>query len=250
MVLNLKRCVGLVGAGILVLTAAVVDAGRGGQWGPPVAEQSCDQVLDDAFEALPVSQLDESTNNDILLLREEEKMARDIYLTMSLLYDIPVFSNIARSEQHHMDLVEKLIDRYGLEDPAADTAIGVFEDEWVQSTFDDLIAIGNRSLIDALWVGATVEDVDIYHLDHILEHCGDNLFFDVSLIVQNMNAGSRNHMRSFAGALEKRGVIYQRQYISQERLDEILDSEMETAVILDEFGDVIAECGLAGGSRR
>ncbi len=68
------------------------------------------------------------------------------------------------------------------------------------------------------------------------------------------NAGSRNHMRSFYEALQKRDVTYvaveEDGRISQERLDEIVESEREIAVVLDEFGDVIAECGLAGGSRR
>jgi hypothetical protein len=45
------------------------------------------------------------------------------------------------------------------------------------------------------------------------------------------------------GALEKRGVTYEAQYIEQALLDFIVTTPMETAVIYDENGDVLAECG-------
>ena len=51
---------------------------------------------------------------------------------------------------------------------------------------------------------------------NVLDHSD---FDDVNVIVQNMIAGSRNHMRSFFGALEQRGVIYEAQYIEQALLD-------------------------------
>ena len=256
--LNLKRGGVVACAGLMVLTGGLAYAGNGNQggsaWGPPAEPVSCDQVLDERFDWLPVNVLDTQTEEDIELLREEEKMARDLYLEMSLLYDLSVFSNIAQSEQQHMDLVAKLIDRYGLEDYAAGMPIGEFNNLWVQETYDDLYELGQQSLIDALWAGAIVEDVDIYHLDHMIEHCADHDFDDVSLIIENMNAGSRNHMRSFWGALDKRDVTYvavdEEGRISQERLDEIIGSDMETAIILDEDGEVLAECGLAGGSQR
>jgi hypothetical protein len=101
--------------------------------------------------------------------------------------------------------------------------------------------------VDALIVGATIEDVDIYHLQHILDHSD---YDDVNLIVQNMVAGSRNHMRSFVGALEKRQETYDAQFISQSELEAILASPMETAVIYDENGDVLAGCGRGGRETR
>ncbi len=256
--LNLKRSVVVACAGLMVLTGGLAYAGNGNQggsaWGPPVSDVSCGQVLDDYFDSLPINVLDTQTEDDIELLREEEKMARDLYLEMYQRWGLSVFSNIAQSEQQHMDLVAKLIDRYGLVDYAAGMPIGEFNNLWVQETYNALYELGQLSLIDALWAGAIVEDVDIYHLDHMIVHCADHDFDDVSLIIENMNAGSRNHMRSFWGALDKRDVTYvavdEPGRISQDRLDEIIDSDMETAIILDEDGEVLAECGLAGGSKR
>lgn len=232
-------------AALLVLTASVADAqGRPSQGGDT---SDCQEALVDRFESLDTNTLDEDTIAQILLLREEEKLARDVYLTLSWWYDNPVFPNIARSEQQHMNLVALMLDRYDLPDPAEGNGIGEFDNQWVQDLYNDLIALGAQSLVDALIVGATIEDVDIYHLQHILDH---SHYDDVNLIVENMNAGSRNHMRSFFGALDKRGETYEAEYIDQGELEDIVASPMETAVIYDENGDVLVECGQAGGSNR
>ncbi len=240
-----RKTVIVVCATLLVLSASAADArNRGSQGG---GASDCQQALLDRFETLETNTLDQETTDAILLLREEEKLARDVYLTLSWWYRLPIFPNIARSEQQHMDLVALLLDRYGLPDPAEGNGIGEFTDPWVQDLYDDLIASGAESLLNALFVGATIEDVDIYHLQHILDH---SAFDDVNLIVQNMVAGSRNHMRSFVGAIEKRGETYEAEYITQSELDAILASPMETAVVYDENGDVLAECGRGGGRVR
>ena len=51
-------------------------------------------------------------------MREEEKLARDVYLHQNSHWNMQVFGNIAFSEQWHMDAVKNLLDRYGLPDPA------------------------------------------------------------------------------------------------------------------------------------
>jgi hypothetical protein len=240
-----RRTLIVVCATLLVLSTSTAGAqGRPPQGG---GASDCQQALLDRFESLDTNTLDQETIDSILLLREEEKLARDVYLTLSWWYDLPVFPNIARSEQQHMNLVALLLDRYELPDPAEGNGIGEFDDPWVQGLYNDLIAQGAQSLVDALIVGATIEDVDIYHLQHILDHSD---YDDVNLIVQNMVAGSRNHMRSFVGALEKRQETYDAQFISQSELEAILASPMETAVIYDENGDVLAECGRGGRETR
>jgi hypothetical protein len=62
----------------------------------------------------------------LLLMREEEKMARDVYLQLNDLWGLPIFQNIESSEQTHMDAVKTLLDRYGLQDPAAGRGEGEF----------------------------------------------------------------------------------------------------------------------------
>lgn len=243
--LRVKRIIIVTGVALLALFANYADAqGRPTQGG---GASDCQQALLDRFDSLEPSELDDWTNQAIVLLREEEKLARDVYTTLGWWYDLPVFPNIARSEQQHMNLVALLLDRFGLPDPAEGNGIGEFDDPWVQGLYDDLTTFGAQSLENALIAGATIEDVDIFHLEHILHHAD---FADVNLIVQNMVAGSRNHMRAFVGALGQRGWTYGAQFIDQDDLDAILASPMETGVIYDEYGDVLAECGKSGGGNR
>ena len=53
----------------------------------------------------------------ILFMREEEKLARDVYLYLYEIHPLRPFLNISKSEQAHMDAIKYLIDTYGLEDP-------------------------------------------------------------------------------------------------------------------------------------
>ena len=69
--------------------------------------------------------LDNGETHHLVFMREEEKLARDVYLTLSWWYDMPVFPNIARSEQQHMNLVALMLDRYDLPDPAEGNGIGL-----------------------------------------------------------------------------------------------------------------------------
>ena len=48
-------------------------------------------------------QLTEAEENHILYMREEEKLARDVYLTLYELWGAEIFANISESEQQHMD---------------------------------------------------------------------------------------------------------------------------------------------------
>ncbi len=77
------------------------------------------KVVSAAVVGLGVGSLDEGEVVALIYTREEEKLARDTYLTLYGVWEMPVFSNIAASEQSHMDAVLRMLEKYGLEDPAA-----------------------------------------------------------------------------------------------------------------------------------
>ena len=157
-------------------------------------------------------------------MREEEKLARDVYLTLYEQWELPIFQNIAGSEQTHMDSVGKLIDRYGLDDPAADNDNGEFTDPMLQSLYDDLVAAGSQSLADALRVGAAIEEIDILDLE---ERIAQTSVRDIQRVYDNLLKGSRNHLRSFVATLEQQaGENYEPQYLDQEAYDGILNTPM------------------------
>jgi hypothetical protein len=151
-------------------------------------------------------------------MREEEKLARDVYFAMYELYSIPIFRNISKSEQHHMNQVLCLLQHYNLPDPAsADT--GVFNNSELQELYDNLIEQGSASLTDALTVGATIEDKDIFDLETDMTNTVNPAILN---IFGKLSCASGNHIRSFSALLTARGVTYVPQYISQEEYNAII----------------------------
>jgi hypothetical protein len=156
---------------------------------------------------------------DITYMVEEEKLAHDVYVTLAELWDTPVFVNISRAETAHMGAVETLIDGYGLVDPVGDNPVGVFTNPELQSLYDDLIATGSVSLIDALEVGALVEEVDIADL---LTSIDETDASDVAAVWQRLLSGSQSHLRSFTTQLTNLGVSYEPAVLDAATFDEML----------------------------
>jgi hypothetical protein len=173
-------------------------------------------------------EISQQVENDLVQLREEEKLARDVYLYLYAQWDQWIFSNIAKSEQQHMDAVKGLLDKYDIEDPVDIDIQGHFEDQALQDLYDALIVAGGESMEDALHVGATIEDLDIFDIYEMIEHA--ITIEDVTSVYENLSQGSRNHFRSFVGQLVlfDEDYLYEAQYLSQEEVDEILASPMET----------------------
>ncbi|MDY0331040.1 MAG: DUF2202 domain-containing protein [Thiomonas sp.] len=185
-------------------------------------------ALSTQLDAIPPATLSESEAAALVFMREEEKLARDVYQLLYTQWGQRVFSNIAASEQQHMDAVALLLARYNLPDPAANAATGVFTDPTLQQMFNTLMAQGQTSLIGALTVGATIEDVDIMDLEQRIA-ATDNA--DIALVFGELMKGSRNHMRAFISQLTAAGVTYTPQYISQAEFDAIVSSPTETGSI-------------------
>jgi hypothetical protein len=218
--------------GVMIISpaAAARDApGEGGRGhgrdagGPGMGR--CASALTDGFQQLPQQQLSVDEREAILFLREEEKLARDVYLTLAEHHAPPVFSNIARAEQRHMDAVGLLISRYGLEDPIADDALGAFTNSELKSLYEEFVARGTESLESALRVGATIEDMDLADLAR-LEAATDNA--DVRLVTSNLARGSRNHLRAFTRVLDRKGFEpYAPVHLDAAEFEAILASEHE-----------------------
>ncbi len=212
------------------------------QGGAPIGGSgaACQNALIEYLDLLPVGDLEPFEENALRYLREEEKLARDLYLTLSLSWELPIFSNIARSEQRHMDLVALVMARHELADPVGDNAVGVFTDPTLAALYDQLLGEGQASLVTALEVGAWFEETDLADLAAL---GADSDELDIDLLVENLAAGTRNHLRAFVGALEAQGVEYQPQQLDPTTFAEIISSDFERGVIYDEFGEVLAECG-------
>ena len=151
-------------------------------------------------------------------MREEEKLARDVYLNLYKRWKKPVFNNIAASEQRHFDAIGAKLDQFGLPDPAL-PGIGQFSNGELQALYDQLLAEGRKSYAKALWVGATIEDMDIRDLQAAIEATSVP---SLKTTYGNLLEGSKNHLRSLVGLLTKTGISYEPQYTDPALYDAIL----------------------------
>jgi len=115
------------------------------------------QNIQDAILAFPTEDLDVGEIEGLIKMREEEKLANDVYVYFYEKYEMKIFRNISESEQTHMFALKVMIDKYNLEDPADNSPAGVFKDSHLQEIYDLLIVKGNRSLTEALIVGTMIQ---------------------------------------------------------------------------------------------
>jgi len=177
------------------------------------------------LNSLPKETLSDDEINSLMFLREEEKLARDVYITLYSKWGAKIFNNISSSEQTHMDAVLQLLNKYNLNDPVGTNGVGVFENADLQKLYTQLVTQGNENILQAYTVGATIEDLDILDLANWLTKIDNQ---DIMLVYEMLTKGSRNHLRSFYSNILNVGGTYTPQYITQEQFDAIINSSMET----------------------
>lgn len=156
----------------------------------------------------------------LLEMREEEKLAHDVYVTFYETYEYIIFNNISKSETAHTSAVLYLINGFGLADPALE-GVGEFTSETFQALYPVLIETGNASLVDALKVGALIEETDIADLKLHLETTTNETILRV---YGNLLNGSTFHLKAFSAVLARLGETYTPTVLSQEEYDEIISA--------------------------
>jgi hypothetical protein len=153
-----------------------------------------------SVRSVQASALTEEEKYWLTYLREEEKVARDVYLYLDDLWDLRIFKNIAVSEQKHMDAIKTLLVRYGVPDPAAGNGQGVFTNSDLQKLYNELIMQGSVSRVEALKVGVFIEETDIADLN---EGIATTNHKDIKTVYGNLLQGSLNHLDAFESNLAK-----------------------------------------------
>lgn len=160
--------------------------------------------------------LSDEVKEGLIFMREEEKLARDVYTYFFEKYQARIFNNISRSESRHMFSLKNLLDRYGLTDPITDDVSGQFVNDDLQELYNTLTEQGNESLAAALEVGAIIEEVDILDLLSNLELV-DDANLDIKRVYVNLGKGSESHLKAFVRNLSSQGVTYSPHYLSEEQ---------------------------------
>lgn len=179
-------------------------------------------IIDNVDENIDDVSITDADKNALLFMLEEEKLARDTYTFLSSEWGLNIFSNIKNSEQTHMNAVENLLIQYDI----AYTILpeGEFQDEGLQSFYNQFVTDGSLSQINALTIGATIEDLDIVDLQDFIDLTTNE---DLISVFENLKCGSRNHLRSFVKNIENRGSTYVPQFLTIEEYTEITTSDNE-----------------------
>jgi len=156
----------------------------------------------------------------LMEMREEEKFAREVYLAMNAKYNYRTFANIVKSENAHTSAVLYLIKGFGLTDPSP-VAATEFSNPLFTDLYAQLTAKGSASLVEALKVGAFIEEYDIADLQR---HLAETENATVAKVYGNLLRGSKFHLKAFTNALKIQGATYTPTVLTVEEYNEILGS--------------------------
>lgn len=171
-------------------------------------------------ELSQTSSLTPEETDGLLFMREEEKLARDVYLELYSKYQHQVFYNISQSEQVHTDAILKLLNYYDLEDPFINV-IGEFTEPTLQELYTILIDLGRINLDSALVVGAIIEETDLRDIEVWKSYTEIQ---NITQVYDHLISGSQNHLRAFVQDLDKRGIEYYPRILSIEKFNEIINN--------------------------
>ncbi len=163
--------------------------------------------------------LPQTAIDDLLFMREEEKLARDVYKALYNKWFVGIFFNISDSEQMHMDRIKIFLDAYNLEDSIA-AEEGKFNNPKLQALYDELIIRGSVSELEAHKVGALVEELDIKDLLASIENTDVP---ELKKMYGNLLHASHMHLRKFTNPIIASEGSYTAQALSQEEVDAILN---------------------------
>lgn len=184
---------------------------------------SCsDNNTENDDQALNETELLETDKEALLFMLEEEKLARDTYDFLDNQWGITQFANIKKSEQSHMNAVINLLELYKI--PYTILPYGEFNNEALQSYYDQFEENGQLSQSNALQIGATIEDLDIVDLQDYID---DTENLSMVSVFESLQCGSRNHLRSFISAIENSGDTYNVQFLTTEDYNLILSGANE-----------------------
>ncbi len=181
----------------LLLTACGGDSSSDSGFSSETSEESTESTSTSNETSLSKIEVE-----GLLFMREEEELARDLYLDLFDAKGLTVFQDISNNaESKHAEKMKQLMAKYGIDDPSTGER-NTYTGQELQALYDELLSQGLGSDdLAALRVGALVEETDIRdintHLDHVsAEHT------DIIASYKNLLCGSRNHLRAFAEQIE------------------------------------------------
>jgi len=225
---------------VALFTGVLLSCGGGGGGGTTAATTvtTFDQIVSQ-IQSLPQEELSQAEIDTLIFVRQEEKVARDTYATLFEKWpNLAILNEIAylapqHSEQNHTTVMKTLIDKYkdlyeNLYDPVEKVGdeVGVFENQDLQNRYQDFVNCGSQSELQALYVGAYIEEMDLIDLTNRIKETDNQ---DVQLGIKFLREGSYRHLRAFVNWIESLSVEYKPQLLCQEDYEKIMQALQNNA---------------------
>ncbi|SEI47797.1 hypothetical protein SAMN05421831_102251 [Allopseudospirillum japonicum] len=137
--------------------------------------------------------------DELKFMLEEEKLARDVYLQLAEDTDLFIFSQIAASEQKHMDTLVRQAERFHIDvDDILVQEVGDFINPDLAILYTDLLTLDTQDVTQALQIGVMIETLDIEDLTANLQ---DPQLDALDQVFANLLQGSYQHLDAFNLAL-------------------------------------------------
>ncbi|MPM76674.1 hypothetical protein SDC9_123673 [bioreactor metagenome] len=144
--------------------------------------------------------LSENESAELSFMREEERLARDLYQAFADKYDgARPFSMIVKAEQKHHDAVGTLMTRYDVADSSAGLPAGDYAFDALDELYQTWYAQGSASIEAAYQVGVDLETRDIADLKEAIAAATQD---DVKATLERLLSGSENHLAAFEKAVD------------------------------------------------
>jgi len=145
--------------------------------------------------------LSEDQKDMLFFIYQREKVARDVYDTLSKIYkDENTFALMRFAEQRHLNCTRELCDLYGVETSSInEDVVGEFESAVLQTLYDECALKGGQSLLDAFEVGEFLESTDIEDL----ELASIGMPSDVVNVYDRLKERNIGHLGVFQTAISK-----------------------------------------------
>jgi hypothetical protein len=158
---------------------------------------------------------------DAAYMLEEERMAMEVYQVFFDKWEHQIFQNISQAEERHFGIMQELLVGQNPEIEATidEWETGIYKNDVLQNLYDNLVKRGSVSLLDALKVGAEIEELNITDLNSNINQSESQTAIAT---YQSLLNASHNHLRAFVKNIEKSGESYKPVLLDEEEYHSIV----------------------------
>jgi len=145
---------------------------------------------------------------DLQRIREQRKLARDLYWDLAKHWGSLVLVRLGAAEQAHLNALDTLLDHYDLSDPVAGPAVGESGDPKFHALHAQIVEVGHRSEMAASQAGLLVEEMSLSDLAAARARTRRP---EIAAVYDDLLRDSRNHLRALFRQMQR----FEGEYVPQ-----------------------------------